>query len=81
MIFLTENFNLFKKTAVAAGVAGCAGLNNLDQEGIIITIAVYGNDLLKMTACGALIPKLLPASGPKPSIAGFQRFFRDSLFI
>ena len=69
-------FYLIKKAAVAAGVAGCACLDDLYKQGIIIAVAVNRNDFLKMTARCALIPKLLPASGPEPGITRFKRFFK-----
>lgn len=43
-------------------MAGGACLYDLYKQSVVIAISVYGNDLLQMTACGALIPKLLPAS-------------------
>lgn len=59
-----------------AGVASRSRLNDLNQKCIVITIAVNRNDLLKMAARCALVPKLLPASRPEPGIPGLKRFLQ-----
>src|SRR6266568_3869383 len=61
------------ETGAVAGVAGPAGLVDLDQDGVAVAVQRDGLHELDMTGHLALDPVLLPAARPVGAAAGRQR--------
>ena len=55
-------------------VAGRTCLVYLYQQGVVIAIAMYGDDLLQMPRSLAFVPELLTGTAVKPGVACFQSF-------
>ena len=53
-------FYFLKKAGLAAGMAGRAFLYYLYKQRIVVAVALYRDNLLRMTRGFALVPQLLP---------------------
>ncbi|KXU56098.1 hypothetical protein HMPREF3219_0202041 [Streptococcus salivarius] len=51
-------------------MTGCSFLFHGDKQGVLITVSLDAFDMLEMTRCGSLMPKLISRTAPVMHLFG-----------